>query len=113
MDLEGFKRTGRRTGDVAPIQVVETVVAGAPNLVEVVAILNSAAQMRADRGKGSIFTLGSHEQESRATTKSENLGAVRFQVSNLGCNYFITTKVRHRRRNQVSKHGIDESDDRT
>jgi hypothetical protein len=45
--LVGLKRAGRRAGDVAPVKIVEPIVASAPNLVEIVAILDGATQVRA------------------------------------------------------------------
>jgi hypothetical protein len=43
MDLKDFQWTRRRTREVASIEIIETVVASTPNLVEIVAILHSAA----------------------------------------------------------------------
>ena len=49
VDLEGFERTRRWAGNIAAVQVIQAVMAGAPNLVQVVAVLNSTAQVCANR----------------------------------------------------------------
>src|SRR5579864_9467301 len=80
MDLIGFQGAGRRTRDIAAIQVVQAVVTSAPDLVEVVAVLNGATQVRANCRKGKVLSLGGHQQESGAGSQAKNLGAVWFQI---------------------------------
>src|SRR6266568_7388249 len=62
--LKNIQRTRRGPRDVSSVQVVKTVVAGAPDLVEVVAVLHRATQMRAGCGKGAILAFGGQQQQS-------------------------------------------------
>src|SRR5512134_1421134 len=51
VDLERSERPGRRARDVSPLQVVGSVVAGAPDVGAVGAKLNRAVEMRARGGE--------------------------------------------------------------
>ena len=101
-----FQRTRRRTGDISPVQVVHAVMAGAPDFVQVAAILNRAAQVRADSGYGVIFALGGHQQQRGASSEPENLRAIGFQVTDLGGDHFVSAKVHHARRNEIAQYGV-------
>src|ERR1051326_4362583 len=72
-----LQRPRRRTADVAPRQVVHAVVARAPDLVEIVAVLHGAAQVRARSRHRLVLAVGGADQESGAAAEAEHLGRIR------------------------------------
>src|SRR5271169_3287615 len=63
MDPVALQRARRRARDIASVEVIHAVMAGAPNLVEVGAVLDRAAQMCAGGGKGAVLTFSDAQQE--------------------------------------------------
>jgi len=113
VDLIYLEWPGRRTGDVAAIQIVETVVAGTPNLLEVTAVLHDAAQMRTGGRKSAITPVSVSDQQSRTAAEAKNLGGVRLQFADLTGGDLITSEFRYGWGNEVAKHGIDKRRERT
>src|SRR5690242_384266 len=110
--LVGFQWTRRRAGDIAPIEVVHAIVAGAPDLVKIVAILHGAAEVRANGGERAIFAIGGHQEQRGPASKTNNLGAIRLDVANFSGHNFIAAKIRDGRGDKVAEHRIDSGDDR-
>src|SRR5262245_13685853 len=78
--LVGRQRAWRRAGNVAPIQVVHSVMAGAPNLSQVAAVLDGAAEMGASRGHRPVLALPSVDQNAGAASKAKNLEGVGLEL---------------------------------
>src|SRR5512133_1580139 len=64
MDVVLLERTRRWTRDVASGEVVDAVVTGAPDLLDVVAVLHGATQVRAGGRHGFVFAFGTHHQQA-------------------------------------------------
>src|SRR5690349_5748370 len=106
MHLVGFQWTRRRAGNVASI------VASAPDLGEIVAVLHGAAQVRANGGERSVLSVRSHKQERGPASKTNNLRAIRLEVANFSGHNFVAAKIRDGRRNQVTEDRIDSGHNR-
>src|SRR6266542_1825624 len=75
IDLQRRQRTGRRSGDVSPLQVVSTVVARAPDVGALGAILDRAIQVSAGRGQGRDLTgRVLHEQDRLSADRNDPSG---------------------------------------
>src|SRR5215467_9776498 len=111
MYLESFEWAWGWAGDVAPVEVIHSIVAGAPNLVEIGAVLHGTAQVSAYGRECAIFSFSGHQQECGPGSESNDLGAVRFEILYFCGNDLIASKISHGRWNQVAKHGIDGGND--
>src|SRR5579859_103469 len=60
--LKFFQRSGRWSRDVSPVEAVRAIVAGAPDCMQIVPVLNGAAQMSANGGHGVVLALRRQEQ---------------------------------------------------
>src|ERR1051326_974498 len=108
MDVVLLERTGRRTRDVASGEVINAVVAGTPNLLNVVAVLHGATQVSAGGRHGFVFALGTHNQEPGPGAPIEYLGRVGLQVTDLGGDDGVATHIDRGGRDQVAHDGIKE-----
>src|ERR1700758_3023441 len=104
MDIKQVERPWRRAGNIAAVEIVDSVVAGAPDLAQIVAILHGAAQMRASRGEGTIRAVAVHDQQTGTAAEPENLRGIRPQFRELGGDDLVAAKVRHRRRDEGGQH---------
>src|SRR5689334_23894968 len=110
--LVGLQWTRRRAGNVASIEVVHAIVASAPDLVEIVAVLYGAAQVRANVGERSVLSVRSHEEERGPASKTNNLRAIRLEFANFSGHNFVAAKISDGRRNQVTEDRIDSGHNR-
>src|SRR3989338_7899711 len=71
-----FQRARRRPADVAALQVVDAVVAGAPDVVLAPAVLHGAFEVGAGGAEGAIVAGRRAHQDARAAAEAEDFAAV-------------------------------------
>ena len=103
-----FQRPWRGSGDNFPIEVVEPVVARAPDLPVAFVILNGAVQMSASRRESAPFRVGDADEHGGLVAEPDDLAGVGFQILNLPGSYFVDRRVRLMRWIDESKDGVDE-----
>src|ERR1039457_5045372 len=106
MDIKHIERPGRRTGNVAAVEIVDAVVAGAPDLAQIVAILHRAAEVGTSGGESTIGAVALHDQQAGTAAEPENLAGIRLQVPELYVECFGAAQNLHRRRDKIAEHGI-------
>jgi len=107
------ERPGRRAAHVAAVQVVDAVVARAPDLARVTAILHGATQMSAHGRKGLVLPVRGPDQNGGFRAELENLGSVVFELANPGRHDRAAGGFGNRRRNDVPKRRIKKRCDRS
>src|SRR5208337_5246522 len=107
VNIEDGKRPGRRAGDVAPIEIVGSVVAGAPDLAQVGAILHDAAEVGAGSGERAEGAVGIENQQARLVAKAKDLAGVGLHLGNFCGNHLVSTEIRHRWRDKVAQYRIE------
>ena len=112
VNIEHVERPRRRAGDIASVQVVGAVVAGTPDLAQIAAVLNRAAEMRAGGGEGPVSSIAVEDQQAGTAAEAEDLAAVRLQVASFGGHNLVSAEIDHGRRNEVAQHGIEERSQR-
>ncbi len=83
IDVVLFQRPGRRACDVLSVQIVMTVMAGAPDMIEVGPVLNDASQMSANRAETTDLSFWSSDQYSGLAAKAKDLPGIRFYLFRL------------------------------
>src|ERR1700752_957251 len=68
-----FQRARRRTGDIPAAEVVKAIVAGAPHLARVAAVLHGTTQVGAHGRESTILTVSGEQQQPGARAESKNL----------------------------------------
>src|SRR5271157_239591 len=112
VDGEFLQRARRRSADVAAFQIVSTVVASAPDLPSVVAVLHGAVQVSADRREGLVPALPRANQDAGFGTELENLAGVRFQLAGLRRYHRAAGGFGDRRRDDVTERRIKKGPNR-
>src|SRR5208337_1198487 len=110
--LKTLQGARRRTRNISAVEIVLAVMAGTPDLAQIVAVLHCAGQMRASRRHGAILSAGSADQQTRVITKPENLSTVRLQLRKPGGDDLVPAEICHRRRDKIAEHGINERNKR-
>src|SRR5579883_787058 len=108
LHFEQLQGARRGPGDVFAIQVVVTVVAGAPHVLHVIAILDRAREMGAGRRHGAIFSAGGADEYPRSIAEAEDLAAVWLELSNAAGHDRVASQVGRLGWNQVLEDGVDE-----
>src|SRR5690348_3838184 len=106
VDVVLLERTGRRPGDVAAGEVVDAVVASAPDLLDVTAVLHGAAQVSAGGGHGLVFAVGAHHEQAGTRTELKDPGGIRFEVADFAGDDGVSAHVDGLGRDQVAHDGI-------
>src|SRR5579864_1372147 len=109
MYIEHVERPGRRTGDVAAVEIVGSVMTGAPDLTQIAAILYSAAEVGAGSRERAIAAVVIHDQESGTASEAEDFSRIRLHLDLFRCDNLIAAEIHHCRWNKIAEHGIDES----
>src|SRR5215213_6350519 len=73
MDLERGERTRRRSGDVAPGQVIGAAVTVAPHAVALLLESDDAVEVRAGGGEGAIVVLGGTHDDDGIGAEADDL----------------------------------------
>jgi len=79
---------------------------GAPDVVEIRAVLNRAAEVGAHCRERIVLPVRQHDQERGMIAEPENLARVRLQVSDFSREHSITGELGRLRRNQKAKDRI-------
>src|SRR6478672_3114181 len=108
LHFKGFQRTRRRSRNVASVDVVFAVVAGAPDFASVITVLHRACQVRARGRHRLVLTARGTDQQSRAAAEAKNLAAVRLQLACLCSNHGTAAHVRFLGRDKKPQHRIKE-----
>ena len=77
VDVEAIERPRRRTVDVAAVQVVVAVVARAPDVLEVGAVLHRAGQVRAGGGERAELARRRADDDDGRRAEGDDLAGVR------------------------------------
>ncbi len=105
-----LQRARWRTRDVAAIQVIDSVVAGTPDLMQIPAILHRASQVGAGGRKRAVLAVAAKHQQAGTVAKAEDHPAVGFQLAYFRGDDFIASQVSHRWWHQIPQQGICEGD---
>src|SRR5215467_11417763 len=81
LGFEQFQRSRRRPGNILAGQVILAVVAGAPDALQIVTVLDGAGKMRACRRHGAEFSARHPHQQSRTSPKTKNLSTIGLELS--------------------------------
>ncbi len=109
-DVDGVRlqRPGRRAGAVRALQVVVAVVAGAPDVLEVLPVLDDAGQVRADGRERPNLSAGRPDQDGRPRAELDDPPAVGLEAA---CGQVERDARRaglgDSRRDQLPRHGVE------
>src|SRR5438477_9700811 len=105
--VEQFQRTRRRTRNVAAREIVGAVMAGAPDLLQVAAILHCATEVSAGAGHGAVFAVGTEKQQAGPAAEAKNLGGVGLQFADARRDDGVSTHVSSGGRHKITQDGVD------
>src|SRR5215470_11844605 len=81
LNVKLLQRPRRRPGNIASIYVIGPVVTGAPNLVEIIAVLHCARQVRTGGRDRVVFSRCRSDQQSRPAAKTKYFSTIGFQLA--------------------------------
>src|SRR6476619_7953537 len=108
LHFKGLQRTRRRAGNIAPVDVILAVMAGAPDLARVITILHGTRKVRAGGRHRFVLTAGGADQQPRTAAETKHLAAVRLQLADTGSNHGAAAHVRFLGRDKKPQHRIKE-----
>jgi hypothetical protein len=106
LHLKSLQRAWRRTRDISAVEVVPAVVAGAPDLTQIVAVLDCAREMRAGCRHGAVLSAGGADEQARTIAKAEDLPTVRLQLADTPGYDRVATDVGGFRWHKITQDGI-------
>src|ERR1035437_4331168 len=108
LDLERLQRTRWRPRDVAAVQVVHAVVAGAPDLAQIRTILHCAAQVGAGGRHGAIFARARLHQQPGTGAEAKRLRGVGLHLRKTCRKYGIATQIGELWWDQIAQNRVEE-----
>src|SRR5271166_9323 len=93
LHFKTFQRARRRPRDVTAAQVVHAVMAGAPNLMQIGAVLHGAGQVRTRSRHRTILSAGGADQKPGAAAEAKDLSTIERQLSNPASHNRIASQV--------------------